>query len=354
VSGTSIDPVNDTGAAFSYSNTKVSFFSLSLAKEVALYDTGTINSTSYSGASGVFINGIVMDGAKKEAIIATGDGLQVVDYSTPSAPKLVRTIKSKAANSTGGIGITENFGYDPSISIGGKAYSLALTGVYSSTTVNVLELVDVDTGKIYIPDAATNALFTVSQTIDAMAVDTTYHVAILADEGTGTIFVNLNKLTLGATADANGYYSFTLPSTAVSRISNFSKYDNLGIESTNHLVFMGQGFGGASFVVGKLSDPAASLGFSSYLTTPYLMPTQNDDKGTSVTWTGALDPHGAGAYITASDHPTLPSTSLAMWVHNDGIHVAIINLKNLLANGATAGYNPTKTNPKDIGYFLVP
>lgn len=359
VNGTSVDPVNDIGLAYSYTSTSISFFKLSTATEVKAYDTLTATNASWSGGS-AYIPGAVMDSAKKYAIVATGDGFEIVDYATATAPVKVREIKSVAiagGSSLGGVEINENFGYEPSITLAGTKRSLILSGgKYSSgSNGNALELVDVDTGYIYIPDTATKALFSVSNYIDHIAVDTTYHVAVLADESTGTTFVDLSKLTLGATADTKGYYSYSLPATGVARIITFNKYTNLAVESTKHLVFMGKGYGGSSFVVGKLADPASTLGFSSYTTTPVYMPQGTDNTGATVNWSGSYDPHGAGAYLTPSDHPTYTTqTALALWASGSGTHIALIDMQGVLDGQTVSGYDPTATNPKDIVYFKMP
>ncbi|MBI5637870.1 MAG: hypothetical protein HZA03_07870 [Nitrospinae bacterium] len=358
VNGTSVDPANDLGLAYSYTSTSISFFKLSTATEVAAYDTATVTTGSWSGGSAL-IPGVVMDTTRKYAVAATGDGFEIIDYATSTAPAKVREIKSVAiagGANKGGVEINENFGYEPAITLGGTSRSLILTGgKYSSTNGNALELVDVATGNMYIPDTATKALFTVSSYIDHIAVDTVYHVAVLADEGTGTTFVDLSKLTLGTTLDANGYYSYTLPSTAVSRITTFSKYTNLAIESTKHLVFMGKGYGGTTFVVGKLADPATTLGFSSVTTTPVSMPSAADNTSATVSWYGSYDPHGAGAYLTPSGHPTYTTqTALALWASGSGTHIAIIDMQGVLDGQSVAGYNPTTTTPGDIVYFKMP
>lgn len=359
VNGTSVDPANDLGLAYSYTSTSISFFKLSTATEVKTYDTLTATNASWSGGS-AYIPGAVMDSSKKYAIVATGDGFEIVNYATSTAPVKVREIKSvtiAGGANMGGVEINENFGYEPAITLGGTARSLILTGgkAYSASNGNALELIDVDTGNIYIPDTATKALFSVSDYIDHIAVDTTYHVAVLADEGNGTIFVDLSKLTLGSTADAKGYYTYTLATSGVARITTFTKYTNLAVEGTKHLVFMGKGYGGSSFVIGKLADPATTLGFSSVTTTPVYMPQGTDDTGATVNWSGSYDPHGAGAYLTPTDHPTYTTqTALALWASGDGTHIALIDMQGVLNGQSATGYDPLTTTPKDIAYFKMP
>ena len=295
-----------------------------------------------------------MNPANKTALLATASGFIVVDYSNPSAPAKVRTIPSLQADATNGVEIMENFAFDPKLSIGGINHPMIITGGNFSGTEPFLVLVDPDSGKGYKPDTATAALFSGAQSyIDSAAVDTNYHIAVLAEEFSGAHFwVDLNQLTFNEAA-----LTYALPTAAVARIDNPAaiEYTNLAIESTNHLVFMGQGFGGTSMVIGLLKSPSAGLGFLKE-TGVVPMPTANDNNGNSVSWAGGLDPHGAGAYITPADHPTQPNRSLALWASKAGTHIAIIDLQGVLDGVTTggAGYNPVTTSPKDIAYFAIP
>ncbi len=355
INGTSVDPAHNVGMAFSYLNSKISIFGLpshptSPDKEISTYDTLTTNTLSFSGGSAM-IPGAVMNTANQTLVIATGNGFDVVDYTNPAALKRLREIPSLQSDPVAGVEVMENFAFDAKLPVAGANYAMIITGGRSSYNVAnpVMTLVDANTGTVYKPDTATAALFTINQYIDAAAVDTTYHVAVLADEGTGTTFVDLTKLTLNATAK-----TYTLPAAAVSLIPTYYKYDNLAIESTKHLVMMGAGMGGTSMVVGLLKDPAVGLGFSKEVIVT--MPAGTDDTGAAVTWSGSGDPHGAGAYITDPLHPTYTTpTALGLWVNYAGDHIAIINLQHVL-DGTLAGgtYNPTTTTPKDIAYFKIP
>lgn len=337
VNGTALDPANDLGMAFNYNLSKISIFRLSTASEVSTYDSLVSRTGSYSGSSPI-TNGAVMDSARKSIILATADGFKIVDYSNPTAPVLKKSIPSLLADPVAGVEVMENFGYDNSLASG----PLILTGGKESGP-HALVLVNPVSGQVYRPDTATAALFTVSQYIDAVAVDTTYHVAVLADEGTGTIFVDLNKLTLNA---ANNTY--TLPSSAVSRITTYSKMDNMGLESSSHLMMMGQGCGGSSIVVGKLLDPAIGLGFSQQVR--FVMPRGNDSAGISYSFSGGCDPHTSGAYLDGNN------VSRGLWVDSTGQHMAVIDLAKVLAGYSNAPntYNPLTTTPNDIAYFAVP
>lgn len=354
IDGTSVDPVNNVGMAYAYSSGTISIFGLPSHPtkpnaEISTYDTQTVNTGNYSGGS-VKIAGAVMNTANKTLVIATADGFEMVDYSNPAALTKLREVPSLVVNPTTGVEVMENFAFDPKLPVAGTDYAMIITGGREHSQTNpVMTLVDANTGKVYKPDTATSALFTTTQYIDSAAVDTTYHVAVLADESAGTTFVDLTKLTLNATAG-----TYTLPSAAVNRITTYIKYDNLAIESTKHLVMMGRGMGGTSMVVGLLKDPAVGLGFSKEVIVN--MPAGTDHTGAPVYWSGGGDPHGAGAYITDPSHPTYTTqTALGLWVNMAGTHIAIIDLQGVL-DGTLAGgtYNPTTTTPKDIVYFKIP
>lgn len=335
IHGTAVDPANDIGVAFNYGLGKVSLFQLSTTKEIATYDTLAANTLSFSGGTAKIV-GVIMNPANKTMILATGDGLQVVSYATPTVPTLLRSVPSLAVDATTGVEIMENIAFDASLPVG----AMIITGGHDPAMV----LVDANTGTAYRPDAATKALFTINQYIDAAAVDTNYHIAVLPDEGTGTTFVDLTKLTLDATAK-----TYSLPATAVSRITTYYKMDNLALESTNHLILMGAGCGGSTAVVAQLKNPTAGLGFAREAVLH--MPTGNDNLGVSTSFYNTCDPHSAGAYL---DTTAATPASKALWLSIDG-HVADINLLNVL-DGILTGilYDPMATNPKDIAYYKIP
>ena len=343
VSGTSVDPTNDLGMAFNYYISKISIFKLSTATEISTYDSAVTTGANYSGGSGIVTVGAVMDSALKSIILATGGGFQVIDYSTPASPVLKKTIPSLLADPVNGVEVMENFGYDNLLASG----PLILTGGKESGTGGgpfPLVLVSPTSGKVYRPDTATAAYFVTSQYIDSIAVDTVYHVAVLADEGMGTTFVDLNQLTLNAAAG-----TYTLPQAAVSRITTYTKMDNLGVESNTHLMMMGQGYGGYQVVVAKLKDPKTGLGFAQEKL--FTMPAGTDNLSNSYSFSGGYDPHTSGAYRDAN------GVARGLWVDGSGGHIAVINLANVLAGytgTSSSTYNPLSPTPKDIAYFAVP
>ncbi len=346
VDGVSVDPSSDLGVAFSFHDGKISVIRLSTATEIGTYDTSTVKTMNFSGASSVKISGIVMDTSTKRLVIATADGFEIVDYSSPLSLTKIREVSSVFVDPANGVGIAENFAYDPNVNIGGTSRAMILTGEYLGAA-NYFELVDASSGKIYKPDAATDTLFN-SPFIDALAVDTAYHVAVFADEGTGTYFVNLAQVVLN-----EGTSTFSVPATAFAKISTYDEFDNLGIDNVSHLLMMGRGFGGNPVVVAKLKDPGVGLGFEKEVQLP--MPTAADDTGASVSWAGGLDPHTAGAFRTDTSHPTLPNTAMGFWVSRDRSHVAFINLQKVLDGKlANPAYDPSATTPKDIAYFAIP
>jgi hypothetical protein len=357
VSGTAVDAERGVGLAYSYDEDKVVFFSVPEKREIASYELTTQHDLAFSGGGGKIV-GAVMNPAKQTAILATADGYEVVDYANASAPQKLREIASVAAAGIDGIEINENFGFHPALTVGETGVDLILSGgrydEYGAamSNGNSLEFADANDGTIYRPDAATRALFVHDSYVDAISVDVNYHVAVLAAEHSNEkILVNLSSLTLDP---ASGTYS--LPATAVAVIATAGfKFTNLAVESNNHLVMMAEGYGGTSLMVGELQDPAVALGFKALTTAPVAMPYAVDNENSPVLWSGALDPHGAGAYVTGADHPSKPNTSFGLWASGDGAHIAVIDLRRVLAEQLAQGdaYNPTAVAPADIAYFAT-
>lgn len=349
ISGLSVDPVNDIGMAFDYNEGIISLFKLSTAEEIMTYDTLTTNLLSFSGGSGVKIAGAVMIPSNKRMILATGDGFEILDYTgtaapTPAVPTKIREIPSFQADATNGVEIMENFAFDPALHIGNANYAMIITGGGQNGPGHVMELVDADTGQVYHPDASTAALLPLTDYIDAAAVDTNYHVVVMAEEGAAsTYFINLKAASLNAPAGTYG-----LPASAVKHISTYFRYTNLAIESKNHFMMMGRGCGGTDTAIGFLEDPTVTLGF--VYDVQVTMPTDTDDVGNTVTWNGWCDPHGAVAYLTTA--------SIGLWLNATADHLAIINLENVLAGTLSilsgGSYDPTATTPKDISYLAIP
>jgi hypothetical protein len=279
-----------------------------------------------------------MHSANKTLILATADGILTISYANATVPQLLITVPSNIANPTTGVEIMENFAFDPTLPVGPM---IITGGGYRNPSAPLMVLVDENTGKSYSPDTATSALFVKGDYIDSAVVDTTYHVVVLADEGTGTTFVNLANVILHPLTG-----KYTLLASDINRITTYSKMDNLGLDSTNHLLMMGAGFGGNSTVVAKLSNPATTLGFAQEVLLN--MPTGNDNVGNYVYWSGGLDPHTAGAYLDAS------LGSRGVWLSSGGTHTALIDLQKVLtgalANPAT--YAPLSTG--DIKYIKMP
>jgi hypothetical protein len=352
ISGISVDPVNDVGMAFDYNEGKISLFNklsttTTPAQEVGTYDTLTTCSLSFSSGASICIAGAIMNPANKTMILATGDGFEILDYTDPAAPVKIREIPSLQADPNG-VEIMENFAFDPALPIGNLNYAMIITGGGQNGPGHVMELVDADTGQVYHPDASTVALLPLTDYIDAAAVDTNFHVVVLAEEeASSTYLINLKAATLDASA---GTYS--LPAKAVKHINQYFKYTNLAIESTNHLVMMGKGCGGTDTVIGLLEDPLTALRF--VYDAQVTMPTDTDDVGNTVTWNGWCDPHGAVAYIAQTT--SSPKTSMGLWLNASADHLAVINLQNVLDGTRLLGgsYDPTATTPKDIAYLAIP
>lgn len=362
VSGTAIDASHDIGLAYNYKEGQVSFFSVSTRTETATYDTATSHELQFSGGGGKIV-GAVMNPATQTAILATADGFEIVDYRNPSAPVKTREIPSLAINRTDGIEINENFAFHPALTVAGTTVDLILSGGrYDEAGLfpndislgNSLEFADANTGTVYRPDASTGALFVHASYVDAISVDMNYHVAVLAPEySSEKVLVDLNQLQLDAASK-----TFSLPATAVAVIDTGAgtfKFTNIAIESANHLVMMGEGYNGEKLLVAELANPSVKLGFNAITSQPIPMPSSADNTGAAVHWAGSGDPHGAGAYVTATDHPTKPSTSIGLWASGDGQHIAVIDLRRVLDGQQVSGtsYDPTGGTPADISYIKV-
>jgi len=117
-----------------------------------------------------------MDPARQWMILSTGDGYDIVDYSTPTAPVRVRIIASIAVAPATGITMMENFGYDPAMPNGVAAFPALIAGGVDTGTLTggvPVQIVDASTGIHYVPDAATQALMAPqADYIDSVAVDT--------------------------------------------------------------------------------------------------------------------------------------------------------------------------------------
>lgn len=349
VNGVAVDPANDIGAAYGTDSGVISVFRLSTREEVAAYDTKTLNTLFFPGARTTKITGIVMESSTRTMIIGTADGYELVDYAEPALPKRKMEVPSTEADSNNGVEIIENFAYDSKLTIGNADHRMIITGGKERGDYAMV-LVDAATGIAYRPDAATNALIQVDKYLDAAAVDTAYHVAVFADENVGTVFVDLNQLTLD-----NGSRTFSLPASAVSRSTKYTRFTNIAIDSSQHMVMMGEGgYYGTGAVVAELQDPLKGLGFKREAV--ITMPDGTDDTGGQVIWKGATDPHGATAYTTGPGDPSYAQpASMGVLVNGSSTHIAIINLKKVL-DGALSGaaYDPQSATPRDISYFKIP
>ena len=372
VNGTNLDCAHSVGAAFSYYSPVVAFFgfpscteSTSTLSQVGFYTTTSANSLNFSGASGVDIGGVVLDSTNQWAIVSTGDGFQIISYSTPSAPVFVKTIpslaytQSLATPNNNGIDMAENFAYDSNFNVSGVTDPMILSGVggeASPTDNNSLELADAKTGIIYKPDATTAGYFnaagiaaggSASCNTDQIGVDTSYQVAVLGCEfDPFAMIVNLNAMTLSAPTTAGGDGTYTLPASAIMTIATGtgatanSLLDNALVESSTHTVFLGSGGYGYptnEFMVGVLSNPTTKFGF----TTPMTMVTMPLTSSSNVAnctytgctpislespWGGAYDPHANAAYANAS------GDAMVLWMNSSWNYMAVINLTTVLTD----------------------
>ncbi len=306
--GTNVDAANNIGVAFSFGSKYIPFFYLtgsnagwqygdsssSSTSAIGYYTCGTTStgscpsSLSFSGGSPI-VGGVVMDSKSEVAIASTYGGYDIINYapllaSTPSVPTHVMTIPSWAAtggtSSSYGIGMVENFAFDPALTIGGTTYQAILSGGgqedTSSTDGNMLDVAVFDPVKgtytIYKPDSATASdisaalhtagMATIPPYVDQIGIDTAYQVAVLGNEWQGhAILIDLNQLTLtppsgGPTSTTKTDGTYSLPfvtsssgttSTAIVVASTafggttYTGLDNVTVESSNHIAMLASG-----------------------------------------------------------------------------------------------------------------
>ncbi|MHB1934946.1 MAG: hypothetical protein ACYCR5_11330 [Leptospirillum sp.] len=350
VNGTNLDPTHSIGVAFSYSSSTVAFFNYSSSatslNQISSFVVKSAGSAlSFSGGSAQ-VAGIVLDPTNQWAIVAANDGYEIWSYANPSSPSFVKTIPSSIVAPTNGIDMAENFAYDSIFSVGGTSYRLILSGGDPNTSsTQILELADANTGTVYKPDTSTATNF--SSAIpsgcetDQFGIDTNYQVAILGCEfQANAVLVNLNALTLNSSA---GTYS--LPASAIKVITTGSnnELDNVAIESATHTVFIGAG-GYATpsnqFELGVLSNPSTSFGFSNGPTMVTMPNTSSSNIincsiagctpiSPSSSWEAATDPHALAAYQNAS------GDAKVLWMNNSLGYMAVIDLTQVLTSPAS-------------------
>jgi len=114
----------------------------------------------------------------------------------------------------------------------------------------------------------------------------------------------------------------------------------VGVESNTHTVFIGDGglwFIGNEFLVGVLSNPSSSFGFSTALTKFTMVPTSTYNTSNcsisgcvtiplNSTWTGAGDPHANAVYENSS------GDAKVLWMNKNFNYMAVVDLTKLLTN----------------------
>jgi hypothetical protein len=126
--------------------------------------------------------------------------------------------------------------------------------------------------------------------------------------------------------------------------------DNVDVESTNHMVFIGGGgysLNSNVFFVGQLQDPSKGLVFTATSgTTAISMPLSSSSNTSNCTllgcspipngtaWAGWGDPHSNGAFLDANND------SVVLWENISQNAVAILNLTALQKNSWAPACNP--------------
>lgn len=328
LSGTTVDRTNMIAVAFGFEESRVSLVDLLHKKEISVYDTKTLLSQMIGGKQ-VRVNGVVVDPSHKLMTIGTADGFEIVDYSTASHPVKVREIASRRDNqsSAHGVDVSEHFAVDRRLALQGKIYDLTITGPSRSKDddTSAIQLIDNATGALYSPTPSTNALLFYKSCIDSIAIDTNYHIALIAPEFSSEhLLVNLNKLSL----DADNL-TFSLPADAIATVKMPGyRYTNVAIESTNHYVFIAKASGGANYILGKMNPPEQALGITKLGASVISMPLTQVDNGIQYSWEGAYEPHGISTYSVDAAGTAGHNKSVALWTSADLRKIALINLSD--------------------------
>lgn len=127
VSGTVVDAQREIGLTYNYSEDNEAFFNVADRRETAGYALDTANDLFFSGGDGKIV-GAVMNSANQTVILATADGYEIVDYSTPIASTKLPEIPSVAVVGAAGIEVNENFGFHPALSVDDTSVDLILSG----------------------------------------------------------------------------------------------------------------------------------------------------------------------------------------------------------------------------------
>jgi len=261
---------------FDYTNKKVLKVDL-LSNTVTSGTVNVTNTINFSGASGVYIAGGILDTVRGGVWLATADGLVNFDPIT-------MTETGRIAQPTGTT-INENIGGDPSSNI-------ILSPDYQDNGKGLI-VYKLDEKKTYMQQAGEWAtlLPKISATEpDAISMDTVYKVSIVTGEDVPDLgLIDMTKVIYtGSTSQVS------IPSTAVKAMSlasgtgsactsTYYQFSGSSVESNSHLVLFMAGYS-SDVAVGLLNNPSAGVGMTNFKTW------QNGD------FSYARDPHSVGTY----------------------------------------------------------
>lgn len=259
---------------------------------VGSFDTGLVNSASFSGGSAI-VAGAIGDNSSTGIWLAAQDGYYFVDMSTNSY-----TISRKFSTTD----ISENFGANVAHDADG---GVSVSGYLWAPNYSTVDFMDIKSGTLYTSDSATDTAIGLSKP-DHGAVDTKLDVGLIANEsGNIVALIDLSQVSLNDTdktwsVPASGINSFTIPEAG--------SLSGVAVESANHIALFMYEWGNDTVII-KL-DPANKAQISDYV---YLEPG---------TYSGG-DPHAVaiGVDINKNTIGYLPST--------DGKSI-VLNLTNLL------------------------
>jgi len=283
-----IDP---TVMVYDYSQKKVFFINVESGAILGSTEVDVSTTQGFSGGSAYISSGIP-DPIRDGVWLATTDGYWFVDASTYTASATPIALANDQI-------ITENIGADIS-------QNLLFSPNYGAGYGGGLQLVNVDTNKAY--SLAQNTWNTTigllpgMASADAGAVDTTYHIGIVAPEDSRDLgFIDLSDETKFSFHDANSTFSIVgdINSTITSfnvggPAGGYPVLSNVAVDSTTHLMLLSAGY---STVIGvaKLEEPVAGTPWTPISKRAYY-------NGTYGEYSYARDPHAAGVVNSVNNH----------------------------------------------------
>jgi len=282
--------VDPTIMVYDYSQKKVFFVNVESGAILGSTEVDVSTTQGFSGGAAYISSGIP-DPVRDGVWLATTDGYWFVDASTYTAAATPIALANDQI-------ISENIGADIS-------QDMLFSPNYGARSGGGLQLVNIDTNKSYSLAQSTwdttIGLLPGMTYADAGAVDTTYHIGIVAPEDQRSLgFIDLSDKTKFSFHDANSTFSIvgdinnTIASFDVGGpAGGYPVLSNVAVDSTTHLMLLSAGY---STVIGvaKLEAPVAGTPWTPISKRSYY-------NGVRGEYSYARDPHAAGVVNSVSN-----------------------------------------------------